>query len=331
MVEIFRTITKVAEFKATVLISGESGVGQGARGAGAPRAFVRTNGRLRRRQLRRHPREPARERAVRPQEGGLHRRHQRPARALRGGERRHAASSTRSASCRSSLQVKLLRVLQEDDDPPRRRHEGHQGRRAHRRRDAPGSRRRGQGRALPRGPLLPHQRARRRHPPAARAPRGHHPARRPLRRAQQRPPGHAASAASPPRRAKLLMEYGWPGNIRELENTIERAMVLAEGDMLEIGDLPERIREALDPVQMQLASGELSIKKTSCAIEEILIRRASRRPRATARARPRSWRSATEPCSTRSRTTRSPTCRARPASQRLRARPVKRPKRLRSR
>ncbi len=73
---------------------------------------------------------------------------------------------------------------------------------------------------------------------------------------------------------KLLQEYGWPGNIRELENTIERAMVLAEGDMLEIGDFPERIREALDPVQMQLASGELSIKKTNYAIEEILIRRA---------------------------------------------------------
>jgi two-component system, NtrC family, response regulator AtoC len=73
---------------------------------------------------------------------------------------------------------------------------------------------------------------------------------------------------------KLLQEYGWPGNVRELENTIERAMVLAEGDVLEIGDFPERIREALDPVQMQLASGELSIKKTSSAIEEILIRRA---------------------------------------------------------
>ena len=73
---------------------------------------------------------------------------------------------------------------------------------------------------------------------------------------------------------KLLHEYGWPGNIRELENTLERAMVLAEGDMLEIGDFPERIREALDPVQMQLASGELSIKKTNYAIEEILIRRA---------------------------------------------------------
>jgi two-component system response regulator AtoC len=73
---------------------------------------------------------------------------------------------------------------------------------------------------------------------------------------------------------KVLLEYAWPGNVRELENTIERAMVLAESDLITKEDLPERIREADDPVQAQLASGELSIKKTVRAIEEILIRRA---------------------------------------------------------
>ena len=73
---------------------------------------------------------------------------------------------------------------------------------------------------------------------------------------------------------RLLLEYAWPGNVRELENTIERAMVLAESDIMQEGDLPERIRDALDPVQMQLASGELSVKKTTAAIEQILIRRA---------------------------------------------------------
>jgi two-component system, NtrC family, response regulator AtoC len=73
---------------------------------------------------------------------------------------------------------------------------------------------------------------------------------------------------------KLLLDYAWPGNVRELENTIERAIVLADSEILQTTDLPERIREALDPVQMQLATGELSIKKTSAAIEELLIRRA---------------------------------------------------------
>jgi two-component system response regulator AtoC len=73
---------------------------------------------------------------------------------------------------------------------------------------------------------------------------------------------------------RLLYEYAWPGNVRELENTIERAMVLSEGEQIVAADLPERIREARDPVQVQLASGELSVKKTTRIIEEILIRRA---------------------------------------------------------
>jgi two-component system response regulator AtoC len=73
---------------------------------------------------------------------------------------------------------------------------------------------------------------------------------------------------------KLLLEYAWPGNVRELENTIERAMVLAETDVLQASDLSDRIRDALDPVQVQLASGELSVKKTTAVIEQILIRRA---------------------------------------------------------
>jgi two-component system response regulator AtoC len=78
---------------------------------------------------------------------------------------------------------------------------------------------------------------------------------------------------------RLLFEYAWPGNVRELENTIERAMVLAEGDQIVAQDLPDRVREARDPVQMQLASGELSVKKTMRIVEEILIRRALQRTR----------------------------------------------------
>lgn len=73
---------------------------------------------------------------------------------------------------------------------------------------------------------------------------------------------------------KQLLDYGWPGNVRELENTIERAMVLADTDVLQPQDLPERIRDALDPIQGHLSSGELSIKRTVAAIEQILIRRA---------------------------------------------------------
>ena len=82
-----------------------------------------------------------------------------------------------------------------------------------------------------------------------------------------------------PEARKVLVEYGWPGNVRELENTIERAMVLAERDVLAVEDLPERMRDATDQVQAQLASGELSIKKTTRVIEELLIRRALEKTR----------------------------------------------------
>jgi two-component system response regulator AtoC len=76
---------------------------------------------------------------------------------------------------------------------------------------------------------------------------------------------------------RMLFEYSWPGNVRELENTVERAMVLAETDRIQAADLPERIREAKDKIQTQLGSEELSIKKSIRAIEEILIRRALQR------------------------------------------------------
>jgi two-component system response regulator AtoC len=77
-----------------------------------------------------------------------------------------------------------------------------------------------------------------------------------------------------PEARKTLLEYTWPGNVRELENTIERAMVLCESDTIGAGDLPERVRAALDPVQVQLRTGELSVKKTVNVVEQILIRRA---------------------------------------------------------
>ncbi len=72
---------------------------------------------------------------------------------------------------------------------------------------------------------------------------------------------------------RLMLAYRWPGNVRELENVLERAMVLADGDVLSDADLPERLREP-DPVQVVLGAGELSIKKTARYMEETLIKKA---------------------------------------------------------
>jgi len=41
---------------------------------------------------------------------------------------------------------------------------------------------------------------------------------------------------------QALLAYDWPGNIRELRNTIERATVLADGELITMHDLPDKFR-----------------------------------------------------------------------------------------
>ena len=43
-----------------------------------------------------------------------------------------------------------------------------------------------------------------------------------------------------------LVNYAWPGNVRELENAIERALILMEGNDLELHDLPDEVIEAYE-------------------------------------------------------------------------------------
>lgn len=55
------------------------------------------------------------------------------------------------------------------------------------------------------------------------------------------------------RAEKLLIEYTYPGNVRELINAIEYAMVLCEDNVIDVDDLPANIRMGAEPSQNQRA------------------------------------------------------------------------------
>ncbi|MGZ3595350.1 MAG: sigma-54-dependent transcriptional regulator [Syntrophales bacterium] len=75
-----------------------------------------------------------------------------------------------------------------------------------------------------------------------------------------------------------LMNYKWYGNVRELENTIERAIVLSEKNNIGLENLPIEIQNFKEEFQLEvLSEEEYSIKKASKSLEVNLIKKALRR------------------------------------------------------
>jgi two-component system response regulator HydG len=46
---------------------------------------------------------------------------------------------------------------------------------------------------------------------------------------------------------EVMLQYSWPRNVRQLENAIERAVVLTKGEMITPGDLPPEVLQAVEP------------------------------------------------------------------------------------
>jgi two-component system response regulator AtoC len=73
---------------------------------------------------------------------------------------------------------------------------------------------------------------------------------------------------------RMLVEYPWPGNIRELENTIERIVILAAGDEIDVSDLPAEVRAGSGSM---VGKPVFLLPQDGCDIEEVetdLIRQA---------------------------------------------------------
>jgi two-component system, NtrC family, response regulator AtoC len=79
-----------------------------------------------------------------------------------------------------------------------------------------------------------------------------------------------------PAAMSALLAYPWPGNIRELENVLERSMILSEGTELDVDDLPEGIRrgKGLVGASSSFSGDDLSVKRRTAELERELISRA---------------------------------------------------------
>jgi len=79
-----------------------------------------------------------------------------------------------------------------------------------------------------------------------------------------------------PAALSALERHAWPGNVRELENAIERAVALADGEVLELADLPDEIQQAArgDLLREEVRAGRLDLDSAVGRFETDLIREA---------------------------------------------------------
>jgi DNA-binding NtrC family response regulator len=68
-----------------------------------------------------------------------------------------------------------------------------------------------------------------------------------------------------PETKRMMLDYSWPGNVRQLESAIERAILLCEGDMITPEDMPLEVRQESRPA----AEGQFKLPPQGIAFEEV--------------------------------------------------------------
>lgn len=73
-----------------------------------------------------------------------------------------------------------------------------------------------------------------------------------------------------------LIGYEWPGNIRQLENVVERCMVMEPGEVIEVESLPPEVRDEETQLKsaIDLLPVQLDLAETMDKLEAALVRRA---------------------------------------------------------
>ncbi|MEC7526257.1 MAG: sigma 54-interacting transcriptional regulator [Myxococcota bacterium] len=66
-----------------------------------------------------------------------------------------------------------------------------------------------------------------------------------------------------------MQHYEWPGNVRELHNVVERAVSFAEGDVVELADLPDHIAHPRDGSPLAADQTNPSIELPAVPVEQM--------------------------------------------------------------
>jgi two-component system, NtrC family, response regulator AtoC len=62
---------------------------------------------------------------------------------------------------------------------------------------------------------------------------------------------------------RILCAYSWPGNVRQLRNCIERLMVIVEGPVIHVDDLPQEMRTPPRPGPLELDAAVQETEKAT--------------------------------------------------------------------